>query len=116
MPLMLRVRVEGESSKNYCDAFQSRLPSRRKARGATCSFTKAAPCSSGSNCDGLFSLWLVSRGDVSAASLPRPSEVYAAMGYYFDYQEEIDDEIRSEWEQAQQERITSSDSSAPFRH
>ncbi len=34
----------------------------------------------------------------------RPPEAYAAMGYYFDYQEEIDSEIRSEWEQAQRER------------
>lgn len=28
------------------------------------------------------------------------SEAHAAMGYYFDHQAEIDDEIRSEWEQA----------------
>ena len=31
-----------------------------------------------------------------------PSEAHAAMGYYFDHQEEIDQEIRDEWEQAQQ--------------
>lgn len=31
----------------------------------------------------------------------RPAEAYAAMGYYFDNQDEIDDEIRSEWQQAQ---------------
>jgi Protein of unknown function (DUF433) len=31
-----------------------------------------------------------------------PAEVYAAMGYYFDHQDEIDHEIRTEWEQAQQ--------------
>ena len=30
-----------------------------------------------------------------------PAEAYAAMGYYFDHQDEIDDEIRAEWEQAQ---------------
>ncbi|MBE7385578.1 MAG: DUF433 domain-containing protein [Leptolyngbya sp. SIO1E4] len=30
-----------------------------------------------------------------------PAEAYAAMGYYFDNQDEIDDEIRSEWQQAQ---------------
>lgn len=34
----------------------------------------------------------------------KPSEAYAAMGYYFDYQEEIDAEIRAEWEQAKQEK------------
>lgn len=31
-----------------------------------------------------------------------PSEAHAAMAYYFDYQEEIDQEIRTEWEQVQQ--------------
>ncbi|NER84572.1 MAG: DUF433 domain-containing protein [Leptolyngbya sp. SIO1D8] len=30
------------------------------------------------------------------------SEAHAAMGYYFDNQDEIDCEIRTEWEQAQQ--------------
>ncbi|MGL5943810.1 MAG: DUF433 domain-containing protein [Waterburya sp.] len=35
----------------------------------------------------------------------RPAEAYAAMGYYFDHQEEIDNEIRAEWEQAQQEQV-----------
>jgi Protein of unknown function (DUF433) len=34
----------------------------------------------------------------------RFSEAYAAMGYYFDYQQEIDTEIRGEWEQALQEK------------
>jgi uncharacterized protein (DUF433 family) len=34
----------------------------------------------------------------------RPAEVHAAMSYYFDHQEEIDDEIRQEWEQARRER------------
>jgi Protein of unknown function (DUF433) len=34
----------------------------------------------------------------------RPAEIYAAMGYYFDYQEEIEGEIRSEWAQTQRER------------
>ncbi len=42
----------------------------------------------------------------------RPSEAYAAMGYYFDCQEEIDSEIRSEWEQAQGVRAQILDS--PF--
>jgi uncharacterized protein (DUF433 family) len=32
----------------------------------------------------------------------RLSEAYAAMAYYFDRQDEIDREIRTEWEQAQQ--------------
>lgn len=31
----------------------------------------------------------------------KPAEAYAAMGYYFDHQEEIDLEITQEWEQAQ---------------
>lgn len=30
------------------------------------------------------------------------AEAHAAMGYYFDHQEEIDQEIKEEWEQAQQ--------------
>src|SRR4051812_18978546 len=34
----------------------------------------------------------------------RPAEVHAAMSYYFDHQQEIDNEIRSEWEQACRER------------
>ncbi len=34
------------------------------------------------------------------------SEAYAVMGYYFDHQEEIDAEIRAEWEQAQQQKTT----------
>jgi hypothetical protein len=34
----------------------------------------------------------------------RSSEAYAAMGYYFDHQQEIDTEIRGEWEQASQEK------------
>jgi uncharacterized protein (DUF433 family) len=33
-----------------------------------------------------------------------PAEAYAAMGYYFDYQDEIDNEIRAEWAQSQQEK------------
>lgn len=37
-----------------------------------------------------------------------PSEAYAAMGYYFDYQEEIDNEIRAEWEQTQREKAQAS--------
>jgi len=31
----------------------------------------------------------------------RPAEAHAAMGYYFDHQEEIDQEINQEWEQVQ---------------
>lgn len=31
----------------------------------------------------------------------KPAEAYAAMGYYFDHQEEIDREITQEWEQVQ---------------
>lgn len=30
-----------------------------------------------------------------------PAEAHAAMGYYFDHQEEIDQEIAQEWQQAQ---------------
>jgi uncharacterized protein (DUF433 family) len=33
-----------------------------------------------------------------------PAEAHAAMGYYFDCQEEIDSEIQSEWEQVQQNK------------
>ncbi len=33
-----------------------------------------------------------------------PAEAHAAMTYYFDHQEEMDSEIRAEWEQAQRER------------
>ena len=40
------------------------------------------------------------------------SEAHAAMVYYFDRQDEIDREIRTEWEQAQQEK--SSASPSPF--
>ncbi len=42
----------------------------------------------------------------------RPSEAYAAMGYYFDYQEEIDNEIHAEWEQTQREKARTS--ASPF--
>jgi hypothetical protein len=31
----------------------------------------------------------------------KPAEAHAAMGYYFDHQEEIDREINQEWEQVQ---------------
>ncbi|MGB8701053.1 MAG: DUF433 domain-containing protein [Thermosynechococcaceae cyanobacterium] len=37
----------------------------------------------------------------------RLAEAYAAMGYYFDHQDEIDNEIRAEWEQSQQEKVQS---------
>ncbi|MBR8835208.1 MAG: DUF433 domain-containing protein [Stigonema ocellatum SAG 48.90 = DSM 106950] len=39
-------------------------------------------------------------------------EAHAAMAYYFDHQEEIDSEIRTEWEQAEQGKAQSSRS--PF--
>ncbi|MFK0730019.1 MAG: DUF433 domain-containing protein [Gloeotrichia echinulata GP01] len=35
------------------------------------------------------------------------SEAHAAMAYYFDHQEEIDAEIRAEWEQAEQGKVQS---------
>ncbi len=41
-----------------------------------------------------------------------PAEAHAAMAYYFDHQEEIDSEIRAEWEQAQRERLQAQQS--PF--
>lgn len=31
----------------------------------------------------------------------KPAEAHAAMGYYYDHQEEIDQEIAQEWEQVQ---------------
>lgn len=34
----------------------------------------------------------------------KPAEAHAAMGYYFDHQEEIDQEITQEWEQVQTSR------------
>ena len=40
------------------------------------------------------------------------AEAHAAMAYYFDHQDEIDREIRAEWEQAQKERVQGSRS--PF--
>lgn len=33
----------------------------------------------------------------------QPAEAYAAMAYYFDHQDEIDQEIEAEWQQAQRE-------------
>jgi uncharacterized protein (DUF433 family) len=36
-----------------------------------------------------------------------PAEAHAAMTYYFDHQEEIEREIRTEWEQAEQSKIQS---------
>lgn len=36
------------------------------------------------------------------------SETHAAMVYYFDHQDEIDGEIRTEWEQAQQSKSQAS--------
>jgi uncharacterized protein (DUF433 family) len=35
----------------------------------------------------------------------RPAEAHAAMTYYFDHQDEIDREIRQEWEQSEQDRL-----------
>jgi hypothetical protein len=34
----------------------------------------------------------------------QPAEAHAAMTYYFDHQDEIDQEIRAEWQQVQQDR------------
>ena len=34
----------------------------------------------------------------------RPAEAHAAMAYYFDHQDEIDCEIKAEWELAQNDR------------
>ena len=42
----------------------------------------------------------------------RPAEAYAAMGYYFDNQDEIESEIRAEWQQIRQEKLQAPDS--PF--
>jgi hypothetical protein len=42
----------------------------------------------------------------------KPAEAHAAMGYYFDHQEDIDQEITQEWEQVQT-RITQK-SRSPF--
>ncbi len=42
----------------------------------------------------------------------RPAEAHAAMGYYFDNQDEIDSEIQAEWEQTQQEKLQAS--ASPF--
>ncbi|MBZ8183003.1 DUF433 domain-containing protein [Oscillatoria salina] len=40
------------------------------------------------------------------------SEAHAAMAYYFDFQDEIEAEIRREWEEVKQEKSTASPS--PF--
>jgi len=36
-----------------------------------------------------------------------PAEAHAAMAYYFDHQDEIDQEIEAEWQQVRRERLTS---------
>jgi hypothetical protein len=41
-----------------------------------------------------------------------PAEAHAAMGYYFDHQDEIDQEIRDEWQQSEQAK--SQTSRSPF--
>ena len=41
-----------------------------------------------------------------------PAEAHAAMAYYFDHQEEIDNEIKADWQQAEQDRKQASPS--PF--
>src|SRR5947209_6279338 len=41
-----------------------------------------------------------------------PAEAHAAMAYYFDHQQEIDGQIRAEWEQVERER--SSKPRSPF--
>jgi hypothetical protein len=35
----------------------------------------------------------------------KPAEAHAAMGYYFDHQAEIDQEIRTEWQQVQVDQV-----------
>lgn len=35
------------------------------------------------------------------------AETHAAMGYYFDHQAEIDQEIQAEWQQAAADRVAS---------
>jgi hypothetical protein len=42
-----------------------------------------------------------------------PAEAHAAMGYYFDHQEEIDQEITMEWQQVQ-ENMTNQAAKSPF--
>ena len=42
----------------------------------------------------------------------RPAEAHAAMTYYFDHQDEIEREIRSEWQQSQEDQQRSARS--PF--
>jgi hypothetical protein len=42
----------------------------------------------------------------------RPAEAHAAMTYYFDHQDEIDHEIRTEWQQAQRDQTLAP--STPF--
>ncbi|PZO43673.1 MAG: hypothetical protein DCF15_22435 [Phormidesmis priestleyi] len=42
----------------------------------------------------------------------KPAEAHAAMGYYFDHQEEIDQEIKQEWEQVEANRVQAAKS--PF--
>jgi len=34
----------------------------------------------------------------------RPAEAYASLAYYFDHQEELDAEIKEEWERSERER------------
>jgi len=41
------------------------------------------------------------------------AEAHAAMGYYFDHQEEIDQEINQEWQQVQ-ENMTHQATKSPF--
>jgi hypothetical protein len=41
------------------------------------------------------------------------AEAHAAMGYYFDHQEEIDQEITMEWQQVQ-ENMTNQAAKSPF--
>src|ERR1051325_5721944 len=45
-----------------------------------------------------------------------PAEAYAAMGYYFDHQSEIDAEIREEWDQIERDQSDggASASRSPF--
>lgn len=42
----------------------------------------------------------------------KPAEAHAAMGYYFDHQEEIEQEINQEWQQVQS--ISTQSTQSPF--
>src|SRR4051795_7556795 len=45
----------------------------------------------------------------------QPAEAHAAMAYYFDHQDEIDQEIETEWRQAQREHAQAAQSPLRLR-